>query len=85
MKCSKCGIEMGFENTIGRGFNIDLCETCGWDKVPADLPEAGAKRSAYAQLSDVRAWIETNKYEHGAFGLEVVNVDDLIDFLSEHF
>ena len=41
MKCSKCGKEMSFENTTGRGHDIGLCEECEW-KRPADLPEAGA-------------------------------------------
>jgi hypothetical protein len=41
VKCNKCGKEMSFENTTGRGFDIGLCEECEWDK-PADLPEAGA-------------------------------------------
>jgi hypothetical protein len=38
VKCNKCGKEMSFENTTGRGFDIGLREECEWDK-PADLPE----------------------------------------------
>ena len=61
------------------------------NKVPADLPEAGAKRSAYAQLSDVRAWLKVNADYPDKFFADqkVVSVEKLDDFLlkyiSEHF
>lgn len=69
MKCGKCGKEMSFENTTGRGHGIGLCEECEW-KSPADLPEAGASaerissviRSA-RELVNFGDWILASKIQ----------------------
>ena len=69
MNCGKCGKELTYENTTGRGCDIGTCESCEW-KNPADLPEAGASaerissviRSA-RELVNFGDWILASKIQ----------------------
>jgi hypothetical protein len=71
---------IGTKEKTGHYYVSDAIRDYKQEQV-GNVPQA----NACAQLSDVRAWIEENKYSHGAFGLEVINVDCLLEYLSEHF
>jgi hypothetical protein len=76
-KCDDCGIEI---KTVAKCWGCEYFQKV-INKSPKNLPKADSN----AVLGEVRAWVEENKYSHGAFDLEVINVDDLLEYISEHF
>lgn len=78
MKYCKCGKEMSFENTTGRGHDIGLCEECEWKK-SADLPKADAYSLLDEVLERVGKWLMINS------NIDVEKIVDMKIEVQKHF